>query len=82
MTRQTRLERNRLIQMTVDAMEEASPEKDLSLFFMDGETEAYFSECRGWTLNSIWKTKRKIRQLLIEAGIEIEEKPKGTAADG
>lgn len=74
MIRQTWIERHRLIKLAVESMDAASPEKELADFYMEGESEDYIREERGWTRKRIWQTKRKIRQILIDAGIVPPER--------
>jgi len=62
MIRQTRIERHRLIKLAVESMDAASPEKELADFYMEGESEDYIREERGWTRKRIWQTKRRMKQ--------------------
>lgn len=76
MTRQTRLERDRLIRLAVVGMDENSRERELSDLYMNGETDQTIHEM-GWYWKNISATKRKICQILLDAGIEVEQRKKG-----
>lgn len=74
MIRQTWLERHRLIKLAVEGMKENTPEKELTDLYMEGESEDYICDELGWSRNRIWRTKRRIKEILIAAGIVLPQK--------